>query len=67
MAIQITHTGPGYRVSVSPPDGPTWNSGGPMSARRVLAELSRLGCHSTDITDALYAADPTWGEHMDDE
>jgi hypothetical protein len=35
------------------------------SLREVLRELSRLGVRSTDITDALSAADPAWGEHMD--
>jgi hypothetical protein len=31
-----------------------------MTATEVLAKLSQLGCHSTDIADALYAADPGW-------
>jgi hypothetical protein len=67
MAIHVVYAKPGYRVSVSPPDASSWSSDGPMSARRVLAELSRRGCHSADTSDALYAADPEWGEHIDDE
>jgi hypothetical protein len=38
-----------------------------MSATEVLAQLSELGCHSTDITDALSAANPNWAASHDDE
>jgi hypothetical protein len=38
-----------------------------MTATEILKKLSELGCHSTDITDALYAADPGWGKKHDDE
>jgi hypothetical protein len=38
-----------------------------MTAREILKMLASLGCHSTDITDALYAADPTWPTSYDDE
>jgi hypothetical protein len=62
--IQIWRSDDRYQVAVSPPDGPYWRSSDPMTATEVLAKLSQLGCHSTDITDALYAADPGWGlEH----
>jgi hypothetical protein len=29
-----------------------------MTATEILTKLSSLGCHSTDVTDALYEADP---------
>ncbi len=62
--IQIWRSDDRYQVAVSAPDGPYWRSTDPMTATEVLAKLSQLGCHSTDITDALYAANPAWAlEH----
>ena len=54
-----------YQVVVSPPEGEHWRSNDPVSAWEVMQRLSRLGCHSTDIADALYAADPLWAEQYD--
>ena len=48
-------------MSVSPPDGPHWRSSEAMTPTAILEKLSGLGCHSTDITDALYEADPGFG------
>ena len=56
-----------YQVAVSPPEGPNWRSSEPMTATEILKKLNELGCHSTDITDALYAADPQWAEKHDKE
>ena len=33
-----------------------------MTATQILKKLSELGCHSTDITDALYEADTQWAK-----
>ena len=38
-----------------------------LTGTEVLAKLSEMGCHSTDITDALYEADPAWAERHDSE
>jgi hypothetical protein len=60
IPISITSDGDRYRVVVSPPEGPHRRSSESLTATDVLAHQSKLGCHSTDITDALYAADPEW-------
>jgi len=67
MPIRILAEGDKYRVWVTPPRYPSWESPGPMTATEVLAKLSELGCHSTDVTDALYAANPAWGLAHDEE
>lgn len=54
-------------VDVSPPHGLPWQSPAPMTSTEVLRKLSELGCHSTDITDALYAADGDWRVSHDQE
>lgn len=56
-----------YQVAVSPPHGEYWRSPSPMTAWDVFAKLPRLGCHSTDVADALEAADPRWAEAYDKE
>jgi hypothetical protein len=38
-----------------------------MTATAILEKLGALGCHSTDITDALFAADPGWTAKHDEE
>jgi RHS repeat-associated protein len=38
-----------------------------LTATEVLEKLTALGCHSTDITDALFAADPEWASKHDEE
>ncbi len=60
MSIDVVYESGGYRVSVSPPHAESWHSTGPLTPTQVLEELSDRGCHSTDITDALYAANPDW-------
>jgi hypothetical protein len=67
VAIEISKYGDRYQVAVSPPEGSFWRSAGALSATDVLAKLSALGCHSTDITDALTSADPTWKLRHDAE
>jgi hypothetical protein len=49
-----------YQVVVGPPEGSTWRSKTSMTPEEIFNKLSDLGCHTTDISDALYAADPFW-------
>lgn len=68
MAIDLVHEPGGYHVSVSPPHAPeSWHSTRLLTPTEVLEELSDRGCHSTDITDALYAANPDWTVAHDTE
>ena len=67
MAISVLIYGDGYQVAVSPPVGPFWKSSDALSATEVLEKLAQLGCHSTDITDALSAADPKWAARHNEE
>ena len=60
MSLDVVYESGGYRVSVSPPHGEAWQSTRLLTPTEVLEELSARGCHSTDITDALYAANPGW-------
>jgi hypothetical protein len=60
MAITIYKSGDKYTVSVSPPDGQLWRAREPMTPRAIFDKLIDLGCHTTDISDAFYAADPSW-------
>ena len=50
-------------MRVSPPGGRLWRSNEAMTPRQVFARLINLGCHTTHITDAFYAADPFWVRH----
>jgi hypothetical protein len=67
MAISIIFDGEEYQVSVSPPHGWERRDLVLASPTEVLSSLSKLGVHSTDITDALSMADPGWGKKHDAE
>jgi hypothetical protein len=62
MAITITRTGDGYLAEVTPPHGggTPWATSVPLGAWELVQELTRRGCHQTDIGDAFYEADPAW-------
>ncbi len=62
MAIMISRKGDGYVAEVTPPHGggTPWSTSAPVSARELVQELTRRGCHQTDIGDAFYEADPAW-------
>jgi hypothetical protein len=62
MGLRIKRVNDGYRVNVSPPHGRLWRSDHAMPPTDVLARLEELGCHSTDVTDALDAADVEWAD-----
>ncbi len=58
--LTVEKVGDGFAVVVSPPHArETWRSTEPLSATEFW-KGSAVGCHSTDITDALYEADPSW-------
>lgn len=66
MAITIYRHGHGLdQVAISPPHGrgTGWRSSEPMTVDAIVDKLIDLGCHTTDIGDAFYAADPFWTEH----
>ena len=67
VAIRVLVEGERYQVIVTPPEGAHGQSSEAMSAAEVLRKLQELGCHSTDITHALYAADPQWTSKHDEE
>lgn len=67
MSLEVVHESGGYRVSVTPPHAESWHSSRLLTATEVLEELSKRGCHSTDITDALYVANPDWTRAHDAE
>jgi hypothetical protein len=67
MAIEVTKCGDRYHVSVSPPQGPNWPSREPLTATEILAACQSFGCHSTDISDALHAADTNWNVRHDED
>ena len=59
--LTVGKVGDRFAVEVSPPHSrEPWHTAEPLTATDVLEKLSRLGRHSTDITDALDAADPSW-------
>ncbi len=60
MAITIHKSDDKYQVSVSPPEGLSWRSSRPMTPEEIFDKLIDLGVHTTDISDAFYAADPFW-------
>jgi hypothetical protein len=62
MPIIIAREGDVYRAEVTPPhgDGREWRSPGPMDLDTLISVLRDLGCHQTDVGDALYEADPQW-------
>lgn len=67
MSLDVIYEAGGYRVSVSPPHAESWQSPRLLTATEVVEELAARGCHSTDITDALYCANPDWTQAHDAE
>jgi hypothetical protein len=66
VPIMIKRSGDLYSATVSPPHGSLWSSPQPMTASKLIDVLRDLGCHTTDITDALYEADPSWLNRLKD-
>jgi len=63
MAISIQKAEGGYTAQVTPPHGDRpWATERPMSVKELVAALRALSCHTTDIGDAFYEANPNWLE-----
>lgn len=62
MTIEIRRQDGLYSAIVSPPrgNGHPWRTEQPLSANELVDRLRDLGCHTTDISDAFYAAYPYW-------
>ena len=63
MAIRISKADANnYEAWVTPPhgSGTTWHTSGPVSVDELIEQLRGLGCHTTDIGDAFFEADPNW-------
>lgn len=62
MAINIEKFGDRYTATVTPPHGgsTTWSTDNPLPLGDLIDRLQSLGCHPTDIGDALHEADPEW-------
>jgi hypothetical protein len=60
--ITVRQVGETHAADVTPPHagGKRWSSPHPMSRDDLVAELRRIGCHETDIGDALLDADRGW-------
>jgi hypothetical protein len=61
MSIRIDLVGDQYLATVTPPHGSAaWATPKPLTQAELIAKLREIGCHTTDIGDAFYAADPDW-------
>jgi len=61
VAILIKTAEGGYTAQVTPPHGDhLWATARPMSVNELVDALRTLGCHTTDIGDAFYEANPNW-------
>lgn len=69
MAIRIDRIGDRYTAVVSPPHGggTAWETVRPVPIEDLIDQLTRRGCHQTDIGDALYDADPEWLLRLEQE
>jgi hypothetical protein len=66
MPIVIERVTDGYIADVTPPHGPgtIWRTSHPLPLDALIRALQAIGCHQTDIGDALYTADPGWQETL---
>jgi len=69
MPIKVKRMGSMYVASMTPPHGRgvPWTSPEPMSAEALVEKLEDLGCHTSDIGDAMFHADPLWLNRVKDE
>ncbi len=58
VSLDVVYEAGGNRVSLGRPHAESWYSPRLLTATEVLEELSKRGWCSTEITDALYAANP---------
>ena len=67
MTIKIWRRDDRYEIRVTPPHGSGgyWSSPRPLTASEVVRQLTQLGCHQTNIGDAMFEADPMWLNRLD--
>ena len=67
MGIHVHKVGEGsYTATATPPhSGQSWSSPEPMTAQELVRVLRDLGCHTTDISDAFYVANPSWLQEVE--
>lgn len=67
MTIKVAKVGENkYTAEASPPHASSVRkTPAPLQLRQLIAELKALGCHPTDIGDALYTVDKDWVNHLD--
>ena len=68
VAINIKRVGNLFAATVTPPHGRNsfWSTSEPLEAWVLIRKLrDEVGCHTTDITDALYDEDPFWSNRSD--
>lgn len=59
MPIDLKRIGNCYVGTATPPESDErWESNVPLTAKQIIAELRRVGCHTTDISDSLFDIDP---------
>ena len=55
-----------YEATVTPPHTKRdWSTAAPLPGRSLTEQLLSLGCHQTDIGDAMYEQDPKWIEKLE--
>lgn len=64
--LHIDSVAGGYVAEVGPPHSEEPWASPPLSATDLLGELSKRGCHSTDVTDALDATGRDWRTEHDE-
>ena len=70
MAIIIKRKDTLYEAHVTPPHGKQpfpWHTPAPLERSQLIKELVALGCHTTDIGDALDDADLAWERNQAQE
>jgi hypothetical protein len=68
VAINVKRVGNLFTATVTPPHGRlgNWSTEEPLEAWVLIRKLrDEVGCHTTDITDALYDEDPFWSNRSD--
>jgi hypothetical protein len=63
VGINVKRVGNLFAATVTPPhgNGSFWSTSEPLEAWVLIQKLrDEVGCHTTDITDALYDEDPFW-------
>jgi hypothetical protein len=52
-----------FEAAATPPEvNVAWSTSEPVSARKLVKQLTDKGCHTIDIADALNEQDPMWIE-----